>query len=152
MHTILVVEDSKFLKIANERILSKAGYQVVGATDGEEALRIAGDRHPDLILLDMMLPKMGGLEVLQSLKRNPATTQIPVIILTSLSQKNEGKLCQAGAFAFVEKGSLLDNPRLLLGAIEQALRNGGSQHTQEQSAQALLPVPGVEPNENYKPC
>jgi CheY-like chemotaxis protein len=58
MPTILVVEDSRFLRIADERILVKAGYRVIVAGDGEEALRVAAENLPDAILLDMMLPKM----------------------------------------------------------------------------------------------
>ncbi len=60
MHTILLVEDSKFLRIATERSLMKAGYTVISASDGDEALLIAAAGHPDLIVLDMMLPKLSG--------------------------------------------------------------------------------------------
>ncbi|HEV2988599.1 MAG TPA: response regulator [Candidatus Angelobacter sp.] len=57
MPTILLIDDSRFLRIANEHILAKAGYQVVSAGDGEQALLIAADILPDAILLDMMLPR-----------------------------------------------------------------------------------------------
>jgi CheY-like chemotaxis protein len=103
---VLVVEDSKFLRIATERILSRAGYQVIGAADGEQALQIAQDELPDIILLDMLLPKLSGQDVLKALKANPATQHIPVIILTSMSQKNAEKLLSDGAAAYFEKGSL----------------------------------------------
>jgi DNA-binding response OmpR family regulator len=103
---VLLVEDSKFLRIANERALSKAGFEVSTAGDGEEALKVANDKLPDIILLDMMLPKISGTEVLKALKANPATMNIPVIVLTSLSQMNEGKLLDAGAAAYFEKSSL----------------------------------------------
>src|SRR5208282_4101816 len=93
---VLLVEDSKFLRVANERALAKAGYQVSTAADGEEALRVASDKLPDIILLDMMLPKISGVEVLKCLKANPATVDIPVIVLTSLSQMNEEKLLSEG--------------------------------------------------------
>jgi DNA-binding response OmpR family regulator len=65
---ILLIEDSKFQRIANERALVKAGYGVIQARDGEEGLRIARENIPDLILLDMMLPKLSGLDVLRALK------------------------------------------------------------------------------------
>ena len=58
--TILLVEDSKLQKIKNESLLHKAGYRVLHASDGEEALRVARESAPDLILLDMLLPKLGG--------------------------------------------------------------------------------------------
>jgi CheY-like chemotaxis protein len=103
---VLVVEDSKFLRMANEHALSKAGFEVSTAADGEEALRVANDKLPDIILLDLLLPKISGPEVLRALKGNPATTDIPVIVLTSLSQKNEEKLLHEGAVAYFEKSTL----------------------------------------------
>ena len=65
--TVLLVEDSKFQKLVNERMLHKAGYTVLNASDGEEALRLARETIPDIILLDMLLPKLGGREVMQAL-------------------------------------------------------------------------------------
>lgn len=110
MKLVLLVEDSRFLRVANARALQRAGYSVVTARDGEEALRIAWARLPDLIVLDMLLPKLGGPEVLHALKNNPKTNFIPVIILSSLAQKNEQKLRQEGAAAYFEKSKLeLDN-------------------------------------------
>ncbi len=103
---VLLVDDSKFLRMANERALARAGYEVSTASDGEEALRVAKEKLPDVILLDMMLPKLSGPEVLRALKSNPATTVIPVIVLTSLSQRNEEKLLAEGAVAYLEKSSL----------------------------------------------
>ncbi len=121
METILLVEDSKFLRAATERILTKAGYQVICAGDGDDALELAGSSLPHLIVLDMMLPKLSGPEVLRSLKKNDLTAHIPVVVLSSLSQNNGPKLVQEGADAFIEKGSLLENPRRLLEAIMTAL-------------------------------
>jgi len=106
MKSILVVEDSRFLRLANERALVRAGYSVVTAADGEEGLRMAGQNVPDLILLDMMLPKLGGPEVLQALRQEPRTAQVPVIVLSSLSQRNEARLKEAGATAYFEKSRL----------------------------------------------
>lgn len=103
---VLLVEDSKFLRVATERALSTAGFEVSIAADGEEALRLANDQRPDIILLDMMLPKISGPAVLKALKENPATRDIPVIVLTSLSQKNEERLLSEGAAAYFEKSTL----------------------------------------------
>lgn len=119
--TILLVEDSKFLQIATERILSKAGYKVISAGDGDEALALAGSSIPNLIVLDMLLPKLSGLEVLRSLKKNDLTAHIPVVVLSSLSQNNGPRLMEEGADAFFEKGSLLEDPTRLLEAITAAL-------------------------------
>jgi len=121
--TVLLVEDSKFLKITAERLLVKSGYIVVTAEDGEEALRMVRASPPDIILLDMLLPKLGGLEVLAEIKKNPATHDIPVIILSSLSQHNEEKLVKAGAAAYFEKSKMIDdaNSGRLHAAIEKAV-------------------------------
>src|SRR5215470_9551804 len=101
--TILLIEDSKLLRIANQRALVKAGYVVVTAGDGEEGLQAACEKLPHLILLDMMLPKVSGLDVLRTLKKDSRTNTIPVIVLSSLSQSNEAKLREEGATAFLEK-------------------------------------------------
>jgi|HubBroStandDraft_6_1064221.scaffolds.fasta_scaffold645126_1 CheY-like chemotaxis protein len=104
--TILVIEDSRFLRLALERILVKAGYHVIAVGDGQEGLLRAQDNRPDLILLDMMLPTLEGTEVLRQLKQDPLTTHIPIIVLSGLSQKNEEKLKTAGAVAYFEKSLL----------------------------------------------
>jgi CheY-like chemotaxis protein len=120
---VLLVDDSKFLRMANECVLCKAGYEVSTAADGEEALRVANEKLPDIILLDLMLPKISGTEVLRALKANPVTKDIPVIVLTSLSQRNEEKLLSEGAAAYFEKSTLqLDkNSNRLAAAIEAVL-------------------------------
>jgi CheY-like chemotaxis protein len=106
LKSILLVDDSRFMRTANERALARAGYSVVTASDGEEALQIALTRIPDLILLDMLLPKLGGLEVLHALRKNPVTASIPVVVLSSLPQKNEDKLIEDGAAAYLEKSRM----------------------------------------------
>lgn len=78
----------------------------MSASDGEQALRMVSVRVPDLILLDMLLPIVGGPEVLRALRRNPVTSTIPVIVLTSLTQKNEAKVKKDGATAYIEKSKL----------------------------------------------
>ncbi len=103
---ILLVDDSKFLRLAMGRALTRAGYEISFAADGDEALLMAGEKLPDLILLDMMLPKMSGLDVLKALKKDPATATIPVVVLTGLSQTNAERLRRDGAFAFLAKADL----------------------------------------------
>lgn len=123
MKTILFVEDSKFLRLASERALTKAGYSVTSTDDGEQALQMAQQCGPDLILLDMLLPKLGGPEVLRALKKDPTTARIPVIVLSSLPQKNETRLKKDGATAYFEKSKLnLDtNSQSLLEMVKAAL-------------------------------
>jgi CheY-like chemotaxis protein len=80
---------------------------VVCAADGEEVLRLAREHLPELVLLDIMLPKLSGPDVLKALKQGQATSGIPVMMLTSLSQKNARALEQDGATAFFEKSDLM---------------------------------------------
>jgi CheY-like chemotaxis protein len=122
---ILLVEDSKFLRLATERALARAGYDMSSAADGEEALRLAREKMPDLILLDMLLPKMSGPDVLKALKTDPETKSIPVVVMSGLSQKNAARLQQDGAIGFLEKSSLeLDKgSQKLLDALHEILQN-----------------------------
>jgi CheY-like chemotaxis protein len=124
MTKILLVDDSKFLRLAVERALSRAGYEVSTAADGEHALEMARERKPDVILLDMLLPKMAGPDVLKALKADAATAGIAVVVLTGLSQKNAGRLQQDGASAFLEKAELgLDKGSdKLLAALAEIVR------------------------------
>ena len=141
---VLLVDDSKFLRRANECALCKAGFEVSTAADGEEALRVANDKLPDIILLDMMLPKISGPDVLKALKANPATMDIPVIVLTSLSQRNEEKLLHEGAAAYFEKCSLeLDkNPGHLAATVEAVLDRVNHQKKLDLRLQALAAKKG----------
>jgi CheY-like chemotaxis protein len=126
--TILVIEDSRFMRILMERTLTKAGYKAVGAGDGNEGLRLAKEVHPDLILLDMMLPGLDGTTVLRELKQAADTQAIPVIVLSGLSQKNEERLKLAGAIAYIEKSNLkleIDG-RYLLQAVKDAMRGSAA--------------------------
>ncbi len=104
---ILLVEDSKTIRRENESALQNAGYEVICAEDGESALQMAREQHPDLILLDMILPKMSGPEVLKHLKSEPATAEIPVVVVSSLSEKNRQHLLDEGAEEYLEKNALM---------------------------------------------
>jgi diguanylate cyclase len=123
MRTVLLVEDSKLLRLHREQVLLKAGYLVLTAVNGVEALILAYESHPDLILLDLMLPKLDGAAVLRRLKSDPATAEIPVVVVTALSEKNEQKMLEEGAAAFVEKGLLLTTDEPLLYTIKKVLEN-----------------------------
>jgi CheY-like chemotaxis protein len=118
---ILLVEDSLPILRVNESVLHKAGYEVICAEDGESALRQAQEQKPDLILLDMILPKMSGPEVLQKLKCDPKTAEIPVVVVSSLSEKNRQKLIEAGAEDYLEKGEIM--PRKGVNLLPNKLEN-----------------------------
>jgi DNA-binding response OmpR family regulator len=106
VHSILLVEDSRFLRVATEKALVRAGFNVMSASDGEEALRMARATVPDLVLLDLLLPKVGGPDVLQALRSNALTASVPIVVLSSLPQSNEDKLLKAGATAYFEKSKM----------------------------------------------
>ena len=118
--TILVVDDNVDVARVTASTLSARGYGVVIATDGQRALELVEERHPDCILLDIMMPHMSGLEVLSRLKGNPATAAIPVILITAKS-RDEDVLCgyKEGADYYITKPfssqQLLYGIRLVLG-------------------------------------
>lgn len=88
---VLYVEDEKFFADTVEKVLSAAGYSVKQANDGAEGLKIAREWHPNLILLDLLLPKIEGFEVLRQLKTDLATKDIPIIILSNLNSSDDVK-------------------------------------------------------------
>jgi CheY-like chemotaxis protein len=83
---ILLVEDSRFLRKAAEVQLRRAGYTVITAADGEEAIARASAMRPDLVLLDLIMPRMQGFEVLRVLRAQPNMQGVPIVVLTNLSQ------------------------------------------------------------------
>ena len=85
--TVLVVDDEPAIRDIYQREFSRSGFGVAVAVDGEEGLLKAGEVAPQLILLDVMLPKMSGIDVLKSLKKNPLTKDIPVLLLTNLGEE-----------------------------------------------------------------
>ncbi len=105
--------------------MARAGYDVSTAVDGENALQMAREKRPDLILLDMLLPKMTGPDVLKALKKDPQTASIAVVALTGLSHKNAERLRRDGAVAFLEKSNLaLDKgSEALLTALAEIVRD-----------------------------
>jgi len=104
---ILIVDDSRLLRISNERALVKAGHNVISAEDGEAGLRLALEHKPDLVVLDMMLPRLSGPDVLRAIRNDPETASIPVLVLSALPQCNENKLLSEGATAYFQKSGLL---------------------------------------------
>jgi len=145
MLSILVIDDNLSLQIAFTKILTSAGYHIGTASDGEEGLRLARESIPDLIVLDMLLPKLGGVEVLRALKRDPATKRIPVIALSGLPRSNEAKLLGEGAVSYLEK-ERLEEPVALLHAVEDALMQPRPDEFQQASFD-FKPAKVVSPND-----
>lgn len=88
---ILIVEDDKFLRDVIAKKLVKEGYVIIEAMNGEEGLLKIKEDKPDLILLDLILPGMDGFEFLELIKKNQENSQIPVVILSNLGQRDEMK-------------------------------------------------------------
>lgn len=91
---ILVVDDEKDLVVILEARLEAAGYEVIAAFDGAQALEKVKEKKPDLILLDVMMPKMDGYQVCRLLKFDEKSKEIPVIMLTARGQPGDKKLGQ----------------------------------------------------------
>jgi CheY-like chemotaxis protein len=104
---VLLAEDDRFLRRAAEARLRQHGLEVLTAADGEEALRLARAEPLDLILLDVIMPKLQGFEVLKALKQDEATWRIPVIVLSNLGQERDvAQAIALGAVAFLVKAHL----------------------------------------------
>jgi DNA-binding response OmpR family regulator len=86
---ILIVDDEETISSYLKRKLGQLGYAVIIASDGEQALELATSEKPDIILLDVKLPKLNGHEVCRRLKSNPITSKTPVLMLSAKSQANE---------------------------------------------------------------
>jgi CheY-like chemotaxis protein len=123
--TILLAEDDRILRKAGEATLKKKGYTVIAAVDGEDALAKARASRPDLILLDVIMPKLQGFEVLASLKGDAATREIPVIMLSNLQEDAEvRRAVEGGAVGYLVKSNIeLD---ALAGKIAEVLGRPGA--------------------------
>lgn len=118
--TILVIEDSEAVRQAISEILGVAGYDVVPALDGAEGLRLAEELGPDLVLLDVMMPEMGGYEVARSLRQSFRAASIPIVMLTALGEVDEFvKGLDAGADDYVVKPF---DPEVLLSRVATHIR------------------------------
>ena len=104
MTKILAAEDDKLISNSLCEALKTAGYEPTPAYDGEEAVAKAKEIVPDLVLLDIMMPKLDGISVLWELKANPTTAKIPVIVLTNIGDvETISKIVEAGAVDYLLK-------------------------------------------------
>lgn len=101
---LLVADDDEDILTLVQLRLARSGFEVVVARDGQEALQMAQDRQPDLAVLDWMMPKASGIEVLRAIRADAATAQIPVVLLTArASEADMAEGVAAGADDFVAK-------------------------------------------------
>tara|TARA_B100000683_G_C12345472_1_gene496571 strand:+ start:246 stop:623 length:378 start_codon:yes stop_codon:yes gene_type:complete len=105
---ILSIEDDKFLSSLVAKKLSAAGYQMIHAASGEEAVKVVKEEKPALILLDILLPEMSGFDVLKTVKEDEETKDIPVILFSNLGQKEDiDKGLKLGAEKFIVKATVV---------------------------------------------
>lgn len=117
---LLVEDDPPMVKMYSTKFRQE-GFEVELAYDGEEALVKIGSHHPDLVLLDLMIPKIGGLEILATLRSQPATKSLPVIILSNLSQEQDiARAKELGALDYLIKANF--TPGQVVEKIKAALR------------------------------
>ncbi|MFP4017571.1 MAG: response regulator [Halanaerobiales bacterium] len=119
---ILLADDAKNIVLVLKMSLEKAGYEVLIARDGLAALELAQNKAPDLILLDILMPKMNGFLVLEALKDEPGTAEIPVVFISAKSEKKDLKRAEElGASDFLIKPI---KQEALLAIIEKNLKGG----------------------------
>jgi DNA-binding response OmpR family regulator len=116
---VLVADDDGDILELIEIRLRRAGFETIGAGDGEKALRLAFERRPDLCILDVVMPKRTGFDVLGELRVDPETASIPVILVTATVQEREHRALARAADGYLTKpfrpGELEQRVRELLG-------------------------------------
>lgn len=121
MPKILIIEDDDFLSSMYVSKFEKSGFQVEVATDGKEGLEKIKKGRPDLVLLDIVLPRLDGFEILKKIKEEPELKAIPVILLTNLGQKNEvEKGLSLGADEYIIKAHF--TPTAVVAKVKEVLR------------------------------
>ena len=117
MKTVLYVEDNEFNRKIVRHLLGRTSYRLLEAEDGEAGVTTAREARPDLVIMDIQLPKMSGLEATRRLRADPATAGIPIIVITSFALAgDEDKAREAGAAAYLAKPY---SPRELLEMIRR---------------------------------
>ena len=122
MKQILIVEDNeKNMKLVRD-VLQVKGYATLEAVSAEDGVRLAGEHNPDLILMDIQLPGMNGIEALKVLRANPATAAIPAIAVTaSVMQQDRNQITEAGFDGYLGKPL---NLKEFLDAVKTVLERG----------------------------
>ena len=120
MSLVLIIEDNeKNLKLVRD-VLQVKGYETLDAGTAEDGLVIARERNPDLVLMDIQLPGMSGIDALKALRADPVTAAIPVVAITaSVMQHDRQQIVRAGFDGFIEKPVNLKN---LLDTVQQAMK------------------------------
>jgi two-component system, cell cycle response regulator DivK len=102
--TVLYVEDNEFNRKIVRQLLRVTTYRLLEATDGEQGVTLAFDARPDLVLMDIQLPKLSGLDATRKIRQDPRTAHIPIIVVTSFALSGDDqKALEAGASAYLAK-------------------------------------------------
>jgi CheY-like chemotaxis protein len=123
MASILIVEDHPTMRDAMRLVLEEDGHQVEEASDGEAGIAMVRDRAPDVVLLDLNIPVVSGAEVLETLKSDPATAEVLVVVVTATGEEGRRKAIAQGADGYITKPF---SPLALLRSVERVLRGSGS--------------------------
>ena len=117
---VLYIEDEKFFADTVDKMFTAAGYTVQLASDGTEGIKIVREWKPDIVLLDLLLPKTDGYEVLKQLKADLGTKAIPVIVLSNLGSEDDvKKATEMGALHFFVKAMTM--PTTILGTVKEVI-------------------------------
>ena len=121
MAKILIVDDNGQIRNMYSQVLSVRGYQVAVAGDGLEAVAKIGSEMPDLILLDVMMPKLSGMKVLEAVRANAKTKSIPVVMFTNLANEADAKRAkELGVSKYLIKSDV--DPTQLAGLVDEMVR------------------------------
>lgn len=132
---VLVVDDEEGIRVLCRVNLELGGYEVIEAADGVEALEMARSNRPDLIFLDIMMPRMDGWEVLEHLKEEASTSSIPVVLLTArTSEEDQIRGWGEGILEYLSKPF---NPQRLVEWAEQAMTPRDSADEDERRRRAV---------------
>ena len=123
MTKVVVADDDRMFRKAAETTLRRQGYSVATASDGEEALQLIRSDQPHIIVLDLIMPKLQGFDVLQLLKQDSLTSDIPVIVLSSLTQEQDKQeALDLGAVAYFNKSTFSLSE--LVNQVERTIAKG----------------------------
>jgi CheY-like chemotaxis protein len=119
MASILIVEDHPTMRDAMRLVLEEDGHQVEEASDGEVGIAMVRDHAPDVVLLDLNIPVVSGDEVLETLKADPTTSEVLVVVVTATGEEGRRKALSRGADGYITKPF---SPLALLRTVERVLR------------------------------
>ena len=145
MTKVLIIEDDPLMSRMYQKIFTFEKYEVEMAADGEEGLAKASSTSPTVILCDVMMPKMNGLEVLEKLKANDSTKHIPVVMLTNLAGQQDAETALAkGAVKYIIKSE--HDPKEVSDMVKEIIAGYTRNDVPQAAAPAADPAPASDDN------